>query len=94
MPWPSSAEPTRDERRHFRRNDATITAGSASPLSDGAAAIVIASKAAAEAAALTWIAEIGSHGQTAGPDASLHSQPRGQSQQPSNGRVSASRTWT
>lgn len=55
--------------------DATITAGSASPLSDGAAAVVIASKAVAEAAGLTWIAEIGAHGQTAGPDGSLHSQP-------------------
>ncbi|MET4592413.1 acetyl-CoA C-acetyltransferase [Arthrobacter sp. 754] len=54
---------------------ATITAGSSSPLSDGAAAVVVASKAAAEAAGLTWIAEIGSHGQTAGPDGSLHSQP-------------------
>lgn len=55
--------------------DATITAGSASPLSDGAAAVVIVSKAVAEAAGLTWIASIGAHGQTAGPDGSLHSQP-------------------
>ncbi|MGO4585806.1 acetyl-CoA C-acetyltransferase [Arthrobacter sp. 2RAF6] len=55
--------------------EATITAGSSSPLSDGAAALVIASKAAAEAAGLEWIAEIGAHGQTAGPDGSLHSQP-------------------
>ncbi|MDR6507614.1 acetyl-CoA C-acyltransferase [Arthrobacter oryzae] len=56
-------------------DDATITAGSSSPLSDGAAAVVIASKAAAEAAGLEWIAEIRAHGQTAGPDGSLHSQP-------------------
>jgi acetyl-CoA C-acetyltransferase len=55
--------------------DATVTAGSASPLSDGAAAVVIASKAVARAAGLEWIAEIGAHGQTAGPDGSLHSQP-------------------
>jgi acetyl-CoA C-acetyltransferase len=55
--------------------DATITAGSSSPLSDGAAAVVIASKSAAEALGLEWIAEIGAHGQTAGPDGSLHSQP-------------------
>jgi acetyl-CoA C-acetyltransferase len=54
---------------------ATITAGSSSPLSDGAAALVIASKGAAEAAGLSWLAEIRSHGQTAGPDGSLHSQP-------------------
>lgn len=57
------------------RPDATVTAGSSSPLSDGACALVIASKAAAEAAGLEWIAEIGAHGQTAGPDGSLHSQP-------------------
>lgn len=55
--------------------EATITAGSSSPLSDGAAAVVIASKAAAEAAGLEWIAEIRAHGQAAGPDAALHSQP-------------------
>ncbi|WP_026555673.1 acetyl-CoA C-acetyltransferase [Arthrobacter sp. 35W] len=54
---------------------ATITAGSSSPLSDGAAALVIASKGAARAMGLEWIAEIGAHGQTAGPDGSLHSQP-------------------
>jgi acetyl-CoA C-acetyltransferase len=54
---------------------ATITAGSSSPLSDGAAALVIASRSAAEALGLEWIAEIGAHGQTAGPDGSLHSQP-------------------
>ena len=56
-------------------DEATITAGSSSPLSDGAAAVVIASKAAAVAAGLEWIAEIGAHGQTAGPDGALHSQP-------------------
>lgn len=55
--------------------NATVTAGSSSPLSDGAAAVVLSSKAAAQAMGLTWIAEIGAHGQTAGPDGSLHSQP-------------------
>jgi acetyl-CoA C-acetyltransferase len=55
--------------------NATVTAGSSSPLSDGACALIIASKTAAEAAGLAWIAEIGAHGQTAGPDGSLHSQP-------------------
>ncbi len=57
------------------KQEATITAGSSSPLSDGAAAVIIASKSAAQAAGLEWIAEIGAHGQTAGPDAALHSQP-------------------
>jgi acetyl-CoA C-acetyltransferase len=56
-------------------DSATITAGSASPLSDGAAAVVVASKGAARRAGLNWIAEVCSHGQTAGPDGSLHSQP-------------------
>lgn len=53
----------------------TITAGSSSPLSDGAAMLVIASKEAAISAGLDWIAEIGAPGQVAGPDGSLHSQP-------------------
>ncbi|MDQ0094201.1 acetyl-CoA C-acyltransferase [Paeniglutamicibacter psychrophenolicus] len=54
---------------------ATITAGSSSPLSDGAAALVVASKGAARKAGLSWLCEIGAHGQTAGPDGQLHSQP-------------------
>ncbi|MBV1778175.1 acetyl-CoA C-acyltransferase [Paeniglutamicibacter sp. ABSL32-1] len=54
---------------------ATITAGSSSPLSDGAAAVVVASKGAARRAGLDWLCEIGAHGQTAGPDGQLHSQP-------------------
>ncbi|MCP2166981.1 acetyl-CoA C-acetyltransferase [Goodfellowiella coeruleoviolacea] len=55
--------------------DGTITAGSASQISDGAAAVVVMSKAKAEALGLDWIAEIGAHGVVAGPDASLHEQP-------------------
>ncbi|MFF2270947.1 acetyl-CoA C-acyltransferase [Agromyces sp. NPDC058136] len=55
--------------------DGTITAGSSSPLTDGAAALVIASKAWARAAGIEWLAEIGEPGQVAGPDGSLHSQP-------------------
>ena len=55
--------------------DGTITAGSASPISDGAAAVVVMSKAKAEELGLTWIAEIGAHGVVAGPDSTLQSQP-------------------
>ncbi|MCI2422067.1 acetyl-CoA C-acetyltransferase [Saccharopolyspora sp. K220] len=55
--------------------DGTITAGSSSQISDGAAAVVVMSKAKAEELGLTWLAEIGSHGVVAGPDASLHEQP-------------------
>jgi acetyl-CoA C-acetyltransferase len=55
--------------------DGTITAGSASPISDGAAAVVVMSRAKAEELGLTWLAEIGAHGNVAGPDSSLQSQP-------------------
>ncbi|MFY1698299.1 MULTISPECIES: acetyl-CoA C-acetyltransferase [unclassified Solwaraspora] len=55
--------------------DGTITAGSSSPISDGACAVVVMSRARAEALGLDWIAEIGAHGNVAGPDNSLHSQP-------------------
>ncbi|MET1061939.1 MAG: acetyl-CoA C-acetyltransferase [Aeromicrobium sp.] len=53
----------------------TITAGSASQISDGAAAVVVMSKAKAEELGLSWIAEIGAAGTVAGPDSSLQSQP-------------------
>ncbi|MFJ2575783.1 acetyl-CoA C-acetyltransferase [Kitasatospora aureofaciens] len=53
----------------------TITAGTSSQISDGAAAVVVMSKAKAEELGLTWIAEIGAHGNVAGPDNSLQSQP-------------------
>jgi acetyl-CoA C-acetyltransferase len=55
--------------------DGTITAGSSSPISDGAAAVVVMSRAKAEELGLTWIAEITAHGNVAGPDSSLQSQP-------------------
>jgi acetyl-CoA C-acetyltransferase len=55
--------------------DGTITAGSASQISDGAAAVVVMSKAKAEELGVTWLAEIGAHGVVAGPDSSLQSQP-------------------
>jgi len=52
-----------------------ITAGNSSPLSDGAAAVVVASREWAESRGLPWLARIGASGQVAGPDNSLHSQP-------------------
>ena len=55
--------------------DGTITAGSASPISDGAAAVVVTSLAYAKERGLTPLARIGASGQVAGPDATLHSQP-------------------
>ncbi|MGY1821046.1 acetyl-CoA C-acetyltransferase [Geodermatophilus sp. SYSU D00079] len=55
--------------------DGTITAGSASQISDGACAVVVMSAAKAAELGLTPLAEIGAHGVVAGPDASLQSQP-------------------
>ena len=55
--------------------DGTITAGTASQISDGAAAVVVMSAEAAARAGATVMAEIGAHGNVAGPDNSLHSQP-------------------
>ena len=55
--------------------DGTITAASASQISDGAAAVVVMSKAKAEELGLTWLAEIGAHGVVAGPDSRLQTQP-------------------
>jgi acetyl-CoA C-acetyltransferase len=55
--------------------DGTITAGSASQISDGACAVVVMSKAKAEELGLDYLAEIGAHGMVAGPDSSLQLQP-------------------
>jgi acetyl-CoA C-acetyltransferase len=57
--------------------DGTITAGSASQISDGACAVVVMSRARAESLGLPVLAEIVSHGMVAGPDVSLQSQPSG-----------------
>jgi acetyl-CoA C-acetyltransferase len=57
------------------RKDGSITAGSSSQISDGAAALVVASRSAAERLGLTPIVEIGAYGQVAGPDSSLQLQP-------------------
>jgi acetyl-CoA C-acetyltransferase len=55
--------------------DGTVTAGSSSQISDGACAVVVMSKAKAEELGLEWLAEIGAHGQVAGPDSTLQLQP-------------------
>ncbi len=56
--------------------EGTITAGNASPLSDGAAAVIVTSRAYAEEKGLDILATLGAPGQTAGPkDSQLHSQP-------------------
>ena len=55
--------------------DGTITAGSSSQISDGAAAVVVMSRSKAQELGLTWLAEIGAHGVVAGPDSTLQRQP-------------------
>ncbi|MEV5652253.1 acetyl-CoA C-acetyltransferase [Nocardia sp. NPDC052254] len=55
--------------------DGTITAGTASQISDGAAAVVVMSKEKAQALGSSWIAEIGAAGVVAGPDSTLQEQP-------------------
>jgi acetyl-CoA C-acetyltransferase len=53
----------------------TTTAGNASQISDGAAAVLVADRAAPEAAGLPILAKILSYAQVAGPDAMLHERP-------------------
>src|SRR4029453_16943608 len=55
--------------------DGTVTAGASSQISDGAAAVVVMSRAKAEELGAPILAELGAHGTVAGPDASLLSQP-------------------
>ncbi|QKT06861.1 acetyl-CoA C-acetyltransferase [Gordonia sp. X0973] len=70
----TTAESLAKLRPAFRK-DGTITAGSASQISDGACAVVVMSKAKAQELGLDWLAEIGPHGIVAGPDSSLQEQP-------------------
>jgi acetyl-CoA C-acetyltransferase len=72
---PDATPETLAKLRPAFTKDGTITAGSSSPISDGAAAVVVMSKAKAEELGLPWLAEIVAHGNVAGPDSSLQSQP-------------------
>jgi len=55
--------------------EGTVTAGNASQISDGGAAVVVTSRARADALGVTPLGEVVSYGQVAGPDASLLLQP-------------------
>ncbi|RKQ34972.1 acetyl-CoA C-acetyltransferase [Kocuria tytonis] len=70
----STAEGLGKLRAAFTK-DGTITAGNSSPISDGAAAMVLTTRGYAEEHGLDWLAVVGKPGQVAGPDTSLHSQP-------------------
>ncbi len=72
---PDTTAETLGRLRPAFTSDGTITAGSSSPISDGACAVVVMSRAKADELGLDWVAEIGAHGNVAGPDNSLQSQP-------------------
>jgi len=55
--------------------EGTVTAGNASQISDGGAAVVVTSRAKADALGVNPIGEVLGYGQVAGPDASLLVQP-------------------
>ena len=56
-------------------DDGTITAGNASQISDGAAALIVADRATAEASGMPILAEVLAYGQIGGVDATLHERP-------------------
>ncbi|WP_043780073.1 acetyl-CoA C-acetyltransferase [Rhodococcus sp. JVH1] len=74
---PDTTPETLARLRGAFRDGGTVTAGNASTINDGAAAVVVMSKERAEAEGLTWLAEIGEHGMVAGPDSGLQLQPSG-----------------
>ena len=74
---PDTTPETLARLRGAFRDGGTVTAGNASTINDGAAAVVVMSKECAEAEGLTWLAEIGEHGMVAGPDSGLQFQPSG-----------------
>ncbi|WP_341975055.1 acetyl-CoA C-acetyltransferase [Microbacterium sp. LWO13-1.2] len=53
----------------------SITAGNSSQISDGASAVIVTSRANAEAKGWPILVTVGASGQTAGPDNSLQAQP-------------------
>lgn len=53
----------------------SITAGNSSPISDGASAVVLTTRSHADENGWPVLAVVGSSGQVAGPDNSLHAQP-------------------
>jgi acetyl-CoA C-acetyltransferase len=71
-----------------------ITAGNASQISDGGAAVIVMSKAKAEALGAPILAEIVGYGQVAGPDASLLHQPSNAIEKALERSICRSATWT
>lgn len=72
---PGTTEEGLAKLRPAFRKEGTITAGSSSQISDGAAAVVLTTRENAESNGWNILATVGAAGQTAGPDTSLLSQP-------------------
>jgi acetyl-CoA C-acetyltransferase len=72
---PGTTAESLGELRPAFSKDGTITAGNASQISDGGAAVVMTTKAKAESLGLSPIGEVVGYGQVAGPNASLLTQP-------------------
>jgi acetyl-CoA C-acetyltransferase len=72
---PGTTAESLDRLRPAFSPEGTITAGNASQISDGAAAVVVTSRERADAEDLPVLASIMAYGTVAGPDTSLHSQP-------------------
>jgi acetyl-CoA C-acetyltransferase len=72
---PDSSEQLLGRLRPAFSPTGTVTAGNASPLNDGAAAVVLTTRGYAEAHGLEIMAVLGAPGQTAGPDTSLPDKP-------------------
>lgn len=72
---PDSNEESLSKLRPAFSPAGTVTAGNASPLTDGAAAVVLTTRGYAEAHGLEVVAVLGAHGQIAGPDTSLPDKP-------------------
>lgn len=70
----ASADSMAKLRPAFSKNG-TVTAGNASQISDGAAAVIVTSREKADELGLDVLADIGAHGAVAGPDSTLQSQP-------------------
>ena len=72
---PDSTVETLGNLRPSFGSEGTITAGNASQVSDGGAAVVVADRDAAEASGSPIIAEILAYGEIGGVDATLHERP-------------------
>ena len=91
---PDTTVETLGKLRPAFRKDGTITAGTASQISDGAAAVVVMGKDEAERRGLEWIAEITAHGMIAGPDSSLQDKPARAIRRPARRPASSRPIWT